>query len=179
MRLAAAFTLAFLAALGPSASAADFSQADLSPYLRINTRSASMEPQRPDVLTFRETDQYVTQGGAYFFNSSSRAGTDLPQSAIFSGLATPAELDELRSRLNARRIRGMRSCEQVLTPDVNIVHEVVWYSVHGRRNAFTVVISPETSGLPNCPLGLLEALLAVNDFGLQVRDNPGTEILAP
>jgi hypothetical protein len=179
MRLAAAFTLAFLAALGPNASAADFSQANLSPYVTIHTRSASVESERPTVLTFRETNQYVTQGGAYFFTSASRAGTDLPQSSIFSGLATPAQLNELRARLNTHNIRGRRSCEQIIIPDVSIVHEVVWYSIHGRRNAFTVVISGETTGLPECPLGLLEAMFAVANFGVQVRGNPDTEILAP
>jgi len=171
------FVLVLLAALAPSASAADFSSTNLTPYLIINTRYFFVEVENPSAPTVQESNQFLTHGGAYFFTSSTRTGTAVPQSAIVQGIATARQLRAMRSRLNALNIRGMTSCEQIVNPAVQIVRDLVWYSVDGQRNAFTVVTGRGTTGLPSCPANVLEALNAINVLATQVHDNPGTEIL--
>ncbi len=168
--------LAALAASAQSSSAADSSEA-LKPYLLISTRYFFASIDSPSAPDFRESALFLTHGGGYFASGTTRTGTGVPRTSVIRAIATTRQLRTLRSRLNTLGINRMTSCEQTVGAVVEIIHDLVWTSIDGQRNAFTVVTGTGTTGLPDCPAKVLEALDAINSLGGQVRDNPGTEIL--
>jgi hypothetical protein len=169
---------AVLAAVpAPGASAADFSQADLTPYVLVQFQRAYATTQPRPESYHDDGSTFITQGGALFSNVSARTDFGVPRSQIYRGLATPGQLQELRDRLNAAKIRGLTSCELLGERSVG-TFDFVWYSAKGRRNAFTVVTGDGTSGLPRCPAAVDEVFSALSSFENQVLQNPDREILS-
>jgi hypothetical protein len=160
------------------ATAADFSRVDLRPYLLVSAHLVIANIFEPTELTYEAQQQFISQGGATFSALSIQVAQQAPAAQVYRGVATPAQLDGLRSKLNSAKVGVQRSCEIRSTGGRVGYFDFTWHSVRGRRNAFRVVLSSAgDSGLPPCREAVIQLLADLRNFEFDLLANPDTEIL--
>lgn len=160
-----------------AATAADFSNVDLQPYLTISSKQLYGTIVPPTEETTEDQQQFISHGGAVVSTYVLRDDLGTSVTQLYRAVATPSQLSALRNRLNALRIRGQRSCQYV--SEVNDArYDFSWFAPHGTRNSFAIVLGEEgASGLPRCRPAARELIQAVSDFESEILANADTEIL--
>lgn len=168
----------FIAVATNAATAADFSQVDLRPYLSFTSHLVVANLFEPTELAYEQQQQFITQGGATFSTLFIQVEQQVPSSEVYRGLASPAQLLALRNNLNSAKIRGQRSCEIKTIGAREGSIDFTWHSHLSRRNVFRVVLTRTGgSGLPPCRQALIQILADLRSFEAEILQNPGTEIL--
>jgi hypothetical protein len=175
-----AFLAAGLIAVATTApaTAVDFSQVDLRPYILFSSHLVIPNIFQPSELIYEEQQKTITQGGATFSSFAAQVEQKIPSAQVYRGIATPAQLSDLKNKLNAANIRGRRTCEFDTLGSQGGSIDITWYSIRGRRNAFRVVSAIEGSvGLPRCPEAVNQILIDLRAFESDILLNPDTEVL--
>jgi hypothetical protein len=161
-----------------AAAAADFSNVDLQPYLSVSSKQLYGTLIPPTEETTEDRQQFISRGGAVVATLVVRDDLGFSATRLYRAVATPSQLAVLRGRLNARKIRGQRSCRFV-TEGVDARFDFSWYAPRGKRNSFTIVLAKVgASELPPCRPDAGELVNAVSDFESEVIANADTEILS-
>jgi hypothetical protein len=178
MKIAILLTSIVLAAAPSPAAAAGFPGVNMRPYILFSSHLEVANIFEPSELTFEEQQQFITQGGAVFSSLSIQVEQQVPSSQVYRGIATPAQLLDLRNNLNAARIRGQRSCEIKAGGSQEGFIDFTWYSALGRRNSFRIVLTRTGgSGLPPCRASVVQILGHLRGFEAEILQNPNTEVL--
>ncbi len=177
MKSKAAFPLALLAVLvalacfAPAASAAEPAP---KTFLIVATQWFIPTDQPRPKTFFGDESLVILQNGAVFSSRTDRGSELIPQVQTYAGKATAAQMQELRDRLNAVKIRSFGGCARSDRQTVNI--DITWYSALGRRNDIRVVGGPGTESLRRCPAAESAIFQAIALFEAQVLANPDTRL---
>lgn len=165
----------------PAVQAADFSDVDLDPLLRVRTRLTV--PAAPPVATEEreDSDTFVTRGGATTIVRvvqlvSQGSATTLHQLA--RGVGSRERLSGLAAALAQGRIGQQNSCFIDAGNTPPDVYDITWYGKGVRRNTFVIVFgTPESSDLPACGPGVFPLLQGILRYESGVLGDPATEVL--
>jgi hypothetical protein len=160
-----------------TATAVDFFQVDLRPYIVLSSHLVVANTFNPTELVYEEQQQFITQGGATFSSFSAQVEQKIPSSQVYRGIATAGQLNGLRDRLNIANIRAQRSCEIRSTGGREGAYDITWYSIRGKRNSFKVLLSRVRTALPPCQAPLIQLLADLRAFESEILTNPDTEVL--
>lgn len=168
----------FIAVATSPAAAADFTLVDLRSYIMFSSHLVIPNILEPTELIYEEQQQFVTQGGAVFSSLAIQTGQRGQSVAVYRGVAKPAQLLDLRNKLNAANIRMQRSCESDARGAQSGYTDFTWYSNRGKRNTFRVVFARTGStGLLPCREPVGQIISALRDLESEILQNPDTEVL--
>lgn len=172
--------LAVLLGVPSSVSAADFSEVDLDPLLRVRTRLTIPAVPPAPAEEREDADTFVTRGGATTIVRVIQLVGPATSSTIHQlarGIGSPEDLVQLTTAIAEGRIGQQRSCfiESGNVPTNS--YDVTWYGRGARRNSFVVVFGAAgVSSLPPCGPGVLPMLGEILRYESDVLGDPATEL---
>lgn len=160
-----------LAASAPPAAAADPAP---ETYLIVATQWFIPTDQPRPQTFFGDESLVILHNGSVFSSRTERSSDLIPRVETYQGQASAAQMQELRDRLNALKIRAFDGCTRPGSMTVKI--DMTWYSALGRRGDIRFLGGPGVPSQPHCEAKDNAIFQAIALFEAQVLANPDTEL---